>query len=61
MLAKLAFVPVLIIAVVFSCWVTNLYRLTECDFEGPYKCEVIHAIGLIPPASLVTVWFDTDS
>ena len=41
-----------------SCWVVNAYRLTECDFEAPYKCEAIHAIGLLGPAAAVTVWYN---
>lgn len=39
-------------------WPMNAYRLTLCDFEAPYKCEVIHTIGVVvPPAAVVTVWF----
>jgi hypothetical protein len=39
----------------------NGYKLAGCDFTSNYKCEVIHAIGvIIPPAALVTVWFDDD-
>ncbi len=41
-----------------TCWCVNLYKLTQCDFEAPYKGEVIHAVGLIGPAAVVTVWFD---
>jgi len=38
--------------------IVNAYRLVGCDFESPYKCEVIHAIGVVlPPAAWVTVWF----
>lgn len=40
------------------CWVINIYKLATCDFDRPYKEEVIHAVGLlIPPTSVVTVWF----
>ena len=41
-----------------TAWCVNLYKLINCDFEAPYKGEIVHAIGLIPPAALVTVWFD---
>lgn len=41
-----------------SCWVMNLVKLTRCDFEAPWKGEIIHVVGLAGPASLVTVWFD---
>lgn len=39
------------------CWVINLVQLVSCDFEGPWREEIIHLIGLIiAPASIVTVW-----
>ena len=41
-------------------WLTNIYKLTECDFKEPYKCEIIYAIGLVPPAAIVTAWIDID-
>ena len=39
-------------------WVKNLIKLTECDFETPYKAEVIHTAGLIPPIGMITGWLD---
>jgi hypothetical protein len=45
---------------VASCWCINVVKLTECDFEAPYRCEVVHLIGLVGPASIVTVWMETD-
>ena len=44
----------------FVSWGINFYKLTQCDFESPYKCEVIHAAGIIPPIALFTAWFDVD-
>jgi hypothetical protein len=41
-------------------WITNLVKFTDCDFAAPYKCEAIHAAGLIPPVALVTAWIGTD-
>ena len=39
------------------CWFVNLYKLLMCDFEAPFREEIIYAIGVfIPPASLITVW-----
>ena len=38
-------------------WVVNVVKLVNCDFEGPWKDEIIHAIGLIGPAAGITVWF----
>jgi uncharacterized membrane protein YheB (UPF0754 family) len=39
-------------------WIQNLIKLTECDFEAPYKAEVIHTAGLIPPIGAITGWLD---
>ena len=39
-------------------WVWNAIKFVSCDFESPYRCEVIHGAGVfIPPASYITVWF----
>jgi len=46
-----------IVALIGSAWVVNLYKLTQCDFAPSWKGEIIHAVGLIPPAAIVTVWF----
>ena len=52
----------LLVAIVLTPWVYNAYKLTQCDFESNYRCEAIHAVGvLIPPAAYVTVWFEHDS
>lgn len=41
------------------CWVVNVVQLVNCDWDndGNWKGEIIHGVGLIPYASLVTVWF----
>ena len=39
-------------------WVKNIIKLSDCDFQAPYKAEVIHAAGLIPPVGAVTGWLD---
>jgi len=52
----------LIILMAWFLWGFNMYKLIECDFESNYKCEVIHAVGvLVPPTSVITVWFGTDN
>jgi hypothetical protein len=51
----------LVLGGVFS-YVGNVIKVTNCDFESDYKCEVIHGVGVIvPPAALITVWFEDDS
>jgi hypothetical protein len=39
-------------------WVKNIIKLANCDFEAPYKAEVIHAVGIIPPVGMITGWLD---
>jgi len=48
----------LIVIVIGTGWVKNLIKLTECDFQAPYKAEVVHAVGIIPPVGMVTGWLD---
>ncbi len=54
------FQVVIIIIALIGCigWVKNLIKLAECDFEAPYKAEIIHGVGLIPPVGAVTGWLD---
>ncbi len=44
---------------IIPSWPTNVYQLVNCDFQAPYKCEVVHGIGLVPIASPITVWLET--
>ena len=51
----------LIVILIFGgAYIWNFIKLTNCDYDAPYKCEVIHAIGLMPPLQILTVWFDDD-
>ena len=52
---------VFVLALSIGSWIYNGFKLASCDFESSYKCEVIHGAGLIiPPISVITVWFETD-
>ena len=56
---KTIFIVWLVIVLVIGVgWVKNLIKLTECDFEAPYKAEVIHIVGLVPPVGMITGWLD---
>lgn len=54
-------IPVILMLLTVAVWGTNVYKLTQCDFQAPYKCEAIHGVGLVPPLAFVTVWFDHDT
>lgn len=50
-------VKVLIVLFLLTCWVINANKFFQCDFEGPWKEEIVHGIGLVfPPTSIFTVW-----
>ncbi len=53
----IVFLPLIIWLYFIICWIVNLVKLVSCDFDAPYKEEIIHAIGLIGPAAGVTAWF----
>ncbi len=39
-------------------YVKNVIKLAECDFQAPYKAEVMHAVGIIPPIGMFTGYMD---
>lgn len=45
------FLMLLLSAYTIVSWIVNLYKLTQCDFIGPWKEELIHIIGLVPAFS----------
>jgi len=30
-------------------WVMNIYKLTQCDFDAPYKTEIIRVVSTVVP------------
>lgn len=50
--------PFIVITFVVGCWIINCVKLTECDFKSPYKGEILHGLGVLGPAAVITVWFD---
>jgi hypothetical protein len=54
----LILVQLIIVAVMGVGWVKNVIKLADCDFKAPYKAEIIHAVGLVPPVGMVTGWLD---
>ncbi|MDK9709202.1 MAG: hypothetical protein OEL83_19335 [Desulforhopalus sp.] len=36
----------------------NFIKLISCDFEAPYKAEIIHGIGIVPAVGGITGWLD---
>lgn len=53
------FIGVFLVFSSIAVWGYNAVKFFRCDFDTPLKCEVVHGIGVfVPPASLITVWFD---
>ena len=44
-----------------AAWPINAYRLAKCDFQSPYKGEVVHGIGIFFPTFIITAWSDWDN
>lgn len=48
------FFSLFVCLVIFATgYVSNIIKLTRCDFEAPYKAEVIRTIGLLPPVGVI--------
>jgi len=49
--------PILIVVYFTVCWVVNLFLFMGCDFDAPYREEVVYAIGVFSFfGSGITVW-----
>jgi Tfp pilus assembly protein PilV len=48
----------LLVIIIVAGWIMNFYKLSQCDFEAPYKAEVIHGVGIVPIVGMVTGWLD---
>ena len=50
---------IIVYVVCTIAWGVNVYKLTQCGFEAPYKAEAIRVVGVVvPPVSIVTAWMD---
>ena len=55
---RLKLAALVVVVVVAVGWVKNVIKLWDCDFNAPYKCEVVHGLGLMPPIGAITGWID---
>lgn len=43
-------------------WCVNIYKLVSCDFEAPYKEEIVRGIAIpVAPVSWVVAWVEFDN
>lgn len=47
------------LAIIVS-WPINFWKFTQCDFEAPYKCEIVHGAGVFPIAGVITAWMSPE-
>lgn len=52
----LAIVFITINILMITGWVKNVIKLTDCDFNAPYKTEVIRVVGILPPVGGIVGW-----
>ena len=63
-LIELLLIPMILIGACLSVvmgvgWFINVYKLCKCDFESPYRAEVIRGVGTIVfPLGCVAGWLD---
>jgi hypothetical protein len=55
---KIVILGVILFLVAGVGWGKNIIKLSNCDFQPPYRAEVIHTMGLIPLIGAVTGWLD---
>lgn len=41
-----------------STWLVNAYKFVKCDFQSPYKGEIVHAVGIFTPLCVITAWIN---
>lgn len=56
---EIILIKIAILLIIGTGWIMNILKLVDCDFEKPYKCEILHGIGLVPPIGMVTGWINT--
>lgn len=55
---KVFVIQVVVFLIIAIGWIMNVVKLVKCDFEAPYKAEVIRGIGLIPPIGMIVGWMN---
>ena len=53
---KLGLAIILFYVYFVGSWIGNLVILLNCNFDEPWRDEIIHGIGLVPFVSMITVW-----
>jgi hypothetical protein len=46
----------ILIATLWFSYGLNIVKLTQCDFQYPYKAEAIRMMGVVTPSGFITGW-----
>ena len=49
---------IILLSIALIGWISNIIKLSNCDFEEPYRAEVMHTVGLIPIVGAFTGYMD---
>lgn len=39
-------------------WVKNIIKFARCDFNAPYKAEIVHGLGIVTGYGAITGWIN---
>lgn len=57
---RIQVIPIVFVLASVISYIVNWVQFTSCDFKSDYRCEAIHFVGLVPPVSIVTMWYAVD-
>lgn len=49
---------IFIVVIALAGYVQGIVKLVNCDFEAPYKAEIIHGVGVVAGTGVITGWLD---
>jgi hypothetical protein len=56
------FIALIIYAAMGLSWCVNAVKLVDCDFEAPYREEVVRSLAVpVAPLSWVVAWVEFDN
>jgi len=45
-MGKLIVITIIVAIAIVSGYISNIVKLTSCDFKPSYKCEIIRGVGI---------------
>ena len=60
-LGYVTIMPLIVFLILLAGWGQSIHKFTKCDFEAPYKCEIVYGVGLFPPIGMFVGWINIDN